>query len=40
MLIAARAALQLAPPERKYSTFIGGSILASLSALESAWITN
>eukprot|EP01084_Bolivina_argentea_P218318 370503_1 len=29
----------IAPPERKYSVFIGGSILASLSTFEEMWIT-
>lgn len=29
----------LAPPERKYSVWIGGSILASLSTFEPNWIT-
>jgi actin-related protein len=29
----------IAPKERKYSVWIGGSILASLSSFESAWIT-
>jgi len=29
----------IAPPERKYSTWIGGSIVASLSTFESMWIT-
>lgn len=29
----------LAPPERKYSAWIGGSILASLSTFQSMWIT-
>ncbi|KXN68310.1 actin-2 [Conidiobolus coronatus NRRL 28638] len=29
----------IAPPERKYSTWIGGSILASLSAFKQMWIT-
>merc|ERR1719423_594664 len=29
----------LAPPERKYSVWIGGSILASLSAFQAMWIT-
>ena len=28
-----------APPERLYSTWIGGSILASLSTFKSMWIT-
>jgi len=28
-----------APSERKYSTFIGGSILASYSAFQPMWIT-
>lgn len=27
----------LAPPERKYSVWIGGSILASLSTFQNAW---
>ena len=30
----------IAPPERKYSTWIGGSILASLSSFQEDWITN
>lgn len=29
----------IAPPERKYSVWIGGSILASLSSFNSMWIT-
>ncbi|MBE9185273.1 actin, cytoplasmic 2 [Microcoleus sp. LEGE 07076] len=29
----------IAPPDRKYSTWIGGSILASLSTFEQMWIT-
>merc|ERR1712173_301510 len=29
----------VAPPERKYSVWIGGSILASLSTFEEMWIT-
>ena len=29
----------IAPPERKYSTWIGGSILASLSTFKSMWIS-
>lgn len=29
----------LAPPERKYSVWIGGSILASLATFEEMWIT-
>ena len=29
----------LAPPERKYSVWIGGSILASLSTFQQMWIT-
>merc|ERR1739838_1144050 len=29
----------LAPPKRKYSCWIGGSILASLSTFSSMWIT-
>ncbi len=29
----------IAPPERKYSVWIGGSILASLSTFERAWIS-
>ncbi|XP_063693893.1 uncharacterized protein LOC134825584 [Bolinopsis microptera] len=28
------------PPERKYSVWIGGSILASLSSFQSMWVTN
>ena len=28
----------IAPPERKYSVWIGGSILSSLSTLEEMWI--
>jgi centractin len=27
-----------APPERKYSTWIGGSILASLSTFKKMWV--
>ena len=29
----------VAPPERKYSVWIGGSILSSLSTFEQMWIT-
>ena len=29
----------IAPPERKYSVWIGGSILASLSSFQSMWIS-
>jgi hypothetical protein len=29
----------VAPPERKYSVWIGGSILASLSTFEQQWIS-
>ncbi|WP_443696474.1 hypothetical protein [Pseudomonas sp.] len=29
----------VAPPERKYSVWIGGSILASLSTFQAMWIT-
>jgi len=29
----------IAPPERKYSVWIGGSILSSLSTFEEMWIT-
>ena len=29
----------IAPPERKYSVWIGGSILASLSTFEQMWIS-
>jgi len=29
----------VAPPERKYSVWIGGSILASLSTFQQMWIT-
>ena len=29
----------IAPPERKYSVWIGGSILASMSTFQSLWIT-
>jgi actin, other eukaryote len=29
----------VAPPERKYSVWIGGSILASLSTFQNMWIT-
>ena len=29
----------VAPPERKYSVWIGGSILASLSTFQEMWIT-
>jgi actin len=29
----------VAPPERKYSTWIGGSILASLSTFQQMWIS-
>jgi len=29
----------IAPPERKYSVWIGGSILSSLSTFQTMWIT-
>ena len=29
----------IAPPERKYSVWIGGSILSSLSTFQQMWIT-
>lgn len=29
-----------APPERKYSTWIGGSILAGLSSFKKMWISS
>lgn len=29
----------IAPPERKYSVWIGGSILASLSTFQAMWIS-
>jgi actin-related protein len=29
----------VAPPERKYSVWIGGSILASLSTFQQMWVT-
>merc|ERR1712154_651380 len=29
----------ISPPERKYSVWIGGSILASLSTFQAMWIT-
>ena len=29
----------IAPPERKYSAWIGGSILSSLSSFQTQWIT-
>ncbi|MEZ4428505.1 MAG: actin, cytoplasmic 2, partial [Nannocystaceae bacterium] len=29
----------IAPPERKYSVWLGGSILSSLSTFEEMWIT-
>jgi actin-related protein len=29
----------VAPPERKFSVWIGGSIVSSLSTFESMWIT-
>ncbi|KAM3138452.1 hypothetical protein pb186bvf_009366, partial [Paramecium bursaria] len=29
----------VAPPERKFSTWIGGSILSSLSTFQAMWIT-
>lgn len=29
----------VAPPERKYSVWIGGSILASLSTFQQMWIS-
>jgi actin len=34
-----RANPKIIPPERKYSTWIGGSILSSLPSFQSAWIT-
>jgi actin-related protein len=34
-----RKIMIIAPPERKYSTWIGGSILASLSTFPQMWIT-
>jgi len=30
----------IAPPERKYSAWIGGSILASLSTFQQMWISS
>jgi len=35
----AEAVKIIAPPERKYSVWIGGSILASLSTFEEMWVT-
>lgn len=29
----------MAPPERKYSVWIGGSILSSLSTFQNMWVT-
>ena len=29
----------IAPPERKYSVWIGGSILASLSTFQNMWVS-
>ena len=29
----------VAPPERKYSVWIGGSILSSLTTFQSMWVT-
>jgi actin-related protein len=29
----------MAPPERKYSVWLGGSILASLSTFQTMWIS-
>jgi len=29
----------MAPPERKYSVWLGGSILASLGTFQTMWIT-
>jgi len=29
----------VAPPERKYSVWIGGSILASLSTFQNLWVS-
>lgn len=29
----------IAPPERKYSVWIGGSILASLSSFQQMWVS-
>lgn len=29
-----------APPERKYSTWVGGSILAGLSTFKRMWVTS
>merc|ERR1712090_65871 len=34
-----RSPPSLPPPERKYSVWIGGSILASLSTFQQMWIT-
>ncbi len=31
--------IKVAPPERKYSVWIGGSILASLSTFQQMWIS-
>ncbi|XP_019851846.1 PREDICTED: actin, cytoplasmic 1 [Amphimedon queenslandica] len=40
MYVAIQAVLSLyAPPERKYSVWIGGSILASLSTFQQMWIS-
>ena len=39
-LLTAPFSLQIiAPPERKYSVWIGGSILASLSTFQQMWIS-
>ena len=38
-LVGSRGIRVVASPERKYMTWIGGSILASLSTFEQMWIT-
>ena len=39
-LVASNVKLRVvAPPERKYSVWIGGSILASLSSFQQMWIS-
>ena len=42
MIVLAPSSMRInifAPPERKYATWIGGSILASLSTFQQMWIS-
>ena len=39
LTVAALPSQIIAPPERKYSVWIGGSILASLSTFQQMWIS-